>query len=121
MNIDSIAVEPKITSSTKSSENHLYSKNGVIKSSILQEAKQAQMHNEPIYSVGVDKLQGYMSYKTYDVIMGSAINQGLDKASSTNTIYFLSKNGKHYASGKTYVVNNATVAVPPSTSTSTTN
>ena len=114
MKADSLAKDPAISSSGPKT---LFSGNSAIDGSILQEAKQVQMHNEPIYSVGIDKLQGYMSYKTYDVIMGSAISQGLDKASSTNTIYFLSKNGKHYASGKTYVVNNATVAVPPPTST----
>ena len=74
--------------------------------SMIQSTKQAQMHNEPIYAVGEDSLQGYLSFKEYDVISGAVITSGL----SLSGTYELSIDGKRYSSGKTYVVQHATYA-----------
>jgi hypothetical protein len=106
-----------LASTPSTSNENLYSKNNAINKSIVQESIQTQMNTEPIYSTGVDKLQGYMSYKMYDAVTGAAINNGVvgDDSNKDNSFYYLSKDGKRFASGKTYVINSATIAIPPKT------
>jgi len=107
MNIKDIAQEPEAT------KKNLYG--DAIDKSIIQENVQTQMNTEPIYSVGAETLQGYSSFKQYDVMSGAAINNEIDKADDEGDkkYYYLAKDGKQFTSGKTYVVNSATVAVPP--------
>jgi len=79
---------------------------------------QSSFSNEPIFGVGNEQLQGYMSYKVYDVYSGHVINNSevkdkiLPPDVSGKTTYTLEQSGKRYASGKTYYLGYASIAVP---------
>jgi len=80
---------------------------------------QSSFSNEPIFGVGNEQLQGYMSYKVYDVYSGHVINNSdvenrilANNVSTTQSTYTLEKSGKRFASGKTYYLGYASIAVP---------
>ena len=74
----------------------------------LNSTIQSVNKNEPIFGVGENKLQGYVAVKMYDQITASAV--GGDPEETSQGSEFELYNGTAYASGKPYVMNEATIA-----------
>lgn len=86
---------------------------------VVQYQKQAVYHNEPLFIVNNESMYGYENYKEYDQYTGHAIQntpEFQDDIPKNNgkpaPYYYVEKNGKQYASGKTYYLGLTTLMVP---------